>query len=170
MDIIDQHIQTVKDQIDYFDYRLNKEPKKTATQAKFWPLKYRFEQLLEYLFSKKESSQKINLSAPLSCFKENLVSNPQKQDVLLIPNIDQNTEKKSSQHARTIKIDDAIYKIVKDLDSGEGVPKDLIYKTLTIAQNIQITESQLSNRLWNMCNKRKILANVKKGFYAIKMS
>ena len=86
----------------------------------------------------------------------------------LITAIKHDKEKKSSQHARTIKIDDAIYKIVKDLDSGEGVPKYFIYKTLTIAPNIQITESQLSNRLWNMCNKRKILVNAKKGFYAIK--
>lgn len=54
---IKKFIATVQKQIDYFDHVLNKNKGNLSLQAKFYPLKYEFSKLLEYLEQEKNRTK-----------------------------------------------------------------------------------------------------------------
>lgn len=90
-------IQTVKAQIEYFDYMLKKHSMKSAIQAKFWPLKYEFEQLLGYLETQPKQA----------------VTSPRKPSAPVL-------EKKHPPYVRaaTLEIENSILQIIKSHPNG----------------------------------------------------
>lgn len=153
--MISKFIKLVNNQIDYFDYMLNKNPKKSSVQAKFWPLKYEFEQLLEYLKSQnEEKSQKLTLSGTIAphnekvCFQEKTDTAP--------PNL----------RPKTRELEENILKIIKDYPQG--------IHTLDIKDQLQkrfetkINDSTLANRMYNIYRNRNIVEKIKRGIYKYK--
>jgi len=64
--MIQKYINTVNKQLTFFDSKIKKHPTDTATQAKFWALKYEFEQLLNFLKDTQSSNiytTELNLKA-----------------------------------------------------------------------------------------------------------
>jgi len=146
---MDRLIKTVKNQIDYFHRVINKNPKKSTIQANFWALICEFEAVLQYLVKQKEK--------PFSENKKPLA------------NFDFEEKKplkwKHKPRQKTLHLEDTIFKII-DAYVGE-TPVSHIRDALALHGYPDISESRLTNRLYNMHRNRNVVKTVRKGFYCI---
>lgn len=144
--MLTKHIETVKAQIKFFDYRINKSRKDTRAQATYWPLKYKFEQLLEYLEKQSKCDQ--------SHLKEQVV-----KDSHRIVN------KRKGTRENTIEFEKIILGIMNNYPDGIHV-KD-VHQTI-LETNPSIPYSKIANRISEMYAKKGMLDWVSKGVYRIK--
>jgi len=144
--MINKHIKLVKSQLKFFDYKISKSPKNTRIQATYWPLKYKFEQLLVYL--QKQPAQK-NIS---------IKNNSDMQQANQINN-------RKGERKDTLEFEKKILEIMAQFPNGIHV-KDIHKTIMNTMPNISLTK--VANRISTMYSKKEILEWVSKGVYKIK--
>lgn len=141
--MVTKHISTVKEQIAYFDSRLKKAPTDSFTQATYWPLKYKFEQLLNFLLNQYQSKELDTVESP------NLV----------VKNCDRLTKDK------TIEMENNIIDFLRVNQNGRHV-KD-IHAELS-KKDPNISYAKVANKISEMYSKKQTLEWVGKGIYKVK--
>jgi len=158
--MVHDYIKTVKHQISYFDHILSREPKRTEIQAKFWPLKYEFEKLLEYLEKQQAVESTSSLNGQFITRKTESAYIPS-HNGMTQTSISKSTIPKKPR-SKTLEIENNIYNIVKEHSSGIHIKE--ISTILRQRFNIELKEATLSTRIFNMC-KKNMLINISKGTY-----
>jgi len=103
--MLTKHLKTVKDQIKYFDHKLKKAPTDSFTQATYWPLKYKFEQLLDYLTNQSQSNSSNIIKNESACNNQSSIYN----------NI---TKKPTTPRKETLELDNQILNLIQNHENG----------------------------------------------------